>query len=123
MRVSNLAEAINHKCAGYGKYRAGCIGIVREYRDGLRRHRYQSGVGIAQQRLNSKQPTEVDIAVSAPSATVEDHNQRRVPVLGKMLSQTPCPALSHRHRKVRCFVADADGFGSHAQSPDGRIYL
>src|SRR5436190_1223921 len=41
----------------------------------------------------------------------------------ELLGQTPCSALSHRHRKVRCFVADADGFGSHAQSLDGRVYL
>src|SRR4051812_38738222 len=105
------------------KYRAGGSGIVREYRDGLRRHRYQGCVGFGQQRLNSKQPAEVDIAVSAPSAAVKDHNHRRVLVLGKMLGQTPCSALSHRHRKVRCFVANADKFGSHAQSLDGRVYL
>src|SRR3984893_4914732 len=105
------------------KRRAGGTGIVRGNWRGLWRHRDQGSVGVRQQRSSFEQPTEVNITVSAPGATIEDHNQRREFVLGKMLGQTPRPRLCRWQRKVRCRVADTNGVGSRAQRLGSRVDL
>jgi hypothetical protein len=68
------------------KYRRDATGIARGFWGGLRRHRYQGSVGVGQKLSSFEQPAEIDVAVPAPGATIEDKNQRRVFVLRKMLA-------------------------------------
>src|SRR5262249_52268483 len=76
--------------------RRGGSGIVSGSWSSLRRHRDQGSVGVGQQRSSFEQPTEVNITVSTPSATTEDHNRGRAFPLGEMLAQTPYPTLGCR---------------------------